>query len=168
MAKHPLLPTFESAIRFGCNVIDAALEQREVCHLGCHLRNKLNGASSDANHANSFASQIVIVFPSSRMKRGALKGLESLNVWDAWAIELPKPTHHNLCLDLFSRCPLRLRLPHILTVLLTEILTNILTDINCIRRTKQLKTPEAQCLIPRCRGHLGIELNMWSEVVVCN
>ncbi|CAB4701869.1 unannotated protein [freshwater metagenome] len=153
MPKRREFPALEGPVRLGCHIVDATLEQGDRCGLGCHLRNKLNGTSSNTDHSHAMTAQILVMVPSSRVEHGSCEALKSRNLRNVWPVELSQSTHNDLGLGML--CFPRFAISSFLG-----------TSPRIGVGSPKLKAPEAALLDPCCSSDLRRELNMRSKTVL--
>ena len=83
------------AVGLGQHPRRGALEQRQRRHLRLDLRHELDRAGPGADHGDAPAAQVEIVVPARRVERGALEGVEALDVGHGRDVQRPGAPDHD-------------------------------------------------------------------------
>ena len=94
--ERQLLEPVEGAVALGTDVVRAALEERELTSLTRDAGNELDRAGSDADDADPFTPEVVVVIPAGRVEGGSLELAEAGDVRNVGPVQLSEPAHHDV------------------------------------------------------------------------
>ena len=82
--------------RLRADVVRAALEERELTSLTGDAGNELDRAGPDADDADPFTPEVVIVVPAGRVEGRSLELAEAGDVRNVGPVQLSEPAHHDV------------------------------------------------------------------------